>query len=125
MKVIIDGVEYNVYTNEDFLTVQKVLTGSYISMMSDRTMEIVQERCREKILEEYWADAKHDNDVQREIIESVIDINPIYDGIIRFLSNNKYSCYVDIDYEIEQMKETLENVCSLAEDIESQASDYC
>lgn len=126
MKVAINEVEYNVWNLEDFLNVQKVLNGSFSELMKNQAKEEAADEMRTQIIEEYWSEAKQgNNDVQREITQCISDIPRMCDRVIYELSDGEYSSYSDLGYEMDQMKEALESVGSLASDIESIAGDYC
>lgn len=116
MKVAINEVEYTVWNVEDFLAVQKVLTGSFTEMLTDQAMD----NCREKVLEEYWEEArKGNNDVQREIYEGVADIPTLYDMVIE-------DALHDTDYSsIDEMTEYIDRMEDAMSDIQSITGDYC
>lgn len=113
MKVSIDGVEYNVYSIDDFLAVQKVLTGSFTALLSEQALN----NCRERVLEEYWDSARTNNDVQREIVGGVTDIPAIYDEIVDdAIGDTGYSSLDDLTYDLSRMKETFDDIRNLADD---------
>lgn len=114
MKVSINEVEYTVWNVEDFLAVQKVLTGSFTEMLTDQAMD----NCRERVLEEYWDEARHGNsDVQREIYEGVADIPTLYDKVIEdALHDTEYSSIDEMTEYIGQMEEAMDDIYSIAED---------
>ena len=117
MKVAINGVEYNVWNIDDFLTVQKILSGSFSGMLENQIKERAMDDCRTAIIEEYWQEAKHNSDVQREIREGVADIPAIYDGIVEdLLSDTEYDSIDDMSCDNERMKESLEEIYRIAED---------
>lgn len=113
MKVSIDGVEYNVYSIDDFLAVQKVLTGSFTALLSEQALN----NCRERVLEEYWNSARTNNDVQREIVDGVTGIPAIYDKIVDdAIGDTGYSSVDDLTYDLSRMRETFDDIRNLADD---------
>lgn len=116
MKVAINDVEYNVWNIDDFLNVQKVLTGSFTALLSEQALD----NCRERVLEEYWDEARHGNsDVQREIYEGVADIPTLYDKVIEdALHDTDYSSIDEITEYISRMEDAMSDIYSVA-------GDYC
>lgn len=117
MKVAINEVEYNVWNLDDFLNVQKVLNGCFSELMKNQAKEEAADEMRTQIIEEYWSEARHNNDVQREIYEGVVDIPALYDKVIEdALHDTDYSSIDEMTEYLGQMEEAMDDIYRIAGD---------